>query len=48
MIVCIAKISHGFDWCEWLCQKHVDEHRKRGATVKVGKVVTWPCDRCGK
>lgn len=44
--VFIVKISHGFDRVEWNCAKHIAEHRKRGADVKVGDLVAWPCDRC--
>jgi len=42
----IVHINHAYDWCEWLCAKHIAEHRKRGATVKVGALVSWACDRC--
>lgn len=44
--VFVVKITHAFDFCEWLCQHHIAEHRKRGADVKVGDLVSWPCDRC--
>lgn len=42
----IAKITHAFDLCEWLCAKHIAWWRKRGATVREGKPVDFPCDRC--
>jgi len=46
--VAICKITHAFDPCEWLCKQHIAWWRAKGATVKVGKAVDWPCDRCPK
>lgn len=46
MTVKIIHINHGFDLCEWACAKHVAWWRAKGATVKVGAVVEFPCDRC--
>lgn len=42
----IAAVNLAYDLTEWLCAKHVAWWRKRGATVKVGAPVSFPCDRC--
>lgn len=42
----IIKITHAYDLVEWACAKHIAWWRKRGATVKVGALVVFPCDRC--
>jgi len=46
-VIRICKITHGFDICEWLCAQHIAEWRAKGATVRVGRVVEFGCDRCG-
>ena len=46
MTIHIVFISHGFDWVEWACSRHIAEHRRRGATVRVGDIVWFGCDRC--
>lgn len=45
-VIHIVKITHAFDWVEWLCARHIKERRATGATVKVGALISWPCDRC--
>lgn len=45
-MVNIVFVTLGFDFYEWNCAKCVSAWRKRGATVKVGELISWPCDRC--
>lgn len=47
-IVRIARISHAYDFCEWLCEQCAATLRKRGWEIRLGDIVGWPCDRCGK
>jgi len=48
MTVSIVEMTSGVTVVAWLCEVHQTKRRADGWSVKVGALLTFPCDECPK